>query len=1117
MCVLAVLALGAYLVIRLNVVKGLPWSVNFSVVATLIVTVAVAIFGPVRRLLEWARGTLPLSDTTLANAREDLATALAAGWAQEERVRRINDPWPLPVRWSGDISGKFDEIGEAFTGLPSRRLVILGPAGAGKTALAVKLARELLDARVPGDPVPVLLSAATWTDPSPMSEWVAAQLAIDHPGLAVRVKTGTGDIVPLARSLAASEVLPVIDGLDELPEVRRSEVVAEVNAHGSDNAVVLTCRPDEFRAATATRPIALAPVIELVPLELTDVRSYLAEATEAPLDRWQLVFDAFSADPGGPLAEVLTNPLMLWLARTVYEQGTTEPGELVDRARFSSRDAIEGHLLAGFVPAVYATRSRDRRRGLRCSPAQAQRWLGFLAAWQGRTDSADIAWWRLHLAEPGWSVAVSALRAVLYMSAAWWAMTWALTRRGYWSAGHYNGRGHFRDLLLAGPLGGAVRPLTGPLVTSRGLPPGFDQDVKHFIHIVEGVGPVRIAGAAVVLAVLGLFDADRGPDPQTPRLTFAGLRHAVLRPWAWIAAVAYLWWLSRFHREPIGVIASLWVTQLVLIWIGILTARWVLLSSLTVPVDVSSAAGPVALLRRTRWVYLLLRVAAATSIASIWLWAGATFAIADAGLTGATFVIVAILGSRGGAYPRYLEARFRLAVRRRLPWRTLSFLADAHRRGVLRQSGATYQFRHVRLQEQLAVSYSPWPPPLAPLAAHLRRRVTDVAALIEHRREQWRADTQVVTVDADGVSGVIAVRSPADSLRQEIGAYPGTLVLAAILAVFVICAGFIQWYYCPAGLVLIAMALAAYFWPRLGHYKAGLGFVPRSWSLRTSPDGIEVSQEDVTASVAKSGIQRVQVRRVRNPRGTATEWTALQVRLRPGTTVPFPTWRRWLPVVWLTTKAATGKEPQLEAALHALPEVPLAASLATQRRVTAREYSASGVLTEQPIPWTDAVLPCAAVTAALYVFRQSTLSFFCLVICLVMLTSCLYRLNVRLGTRPLPKGPWSLLITWDQIELEADGEVTWLRPEDVEEADVRALYHWRGRGLPVLTVQLRLRPGVRVPYVSADGWFPVYWKPTLDTSNIPTELIAVLHRFTGGQFGKRLAGLAKLRHISAGG
>ncbi|GGV95635.1 hypothetical protein GCM10015535_63320 [Streptomyces gelaticus] len=35
----------------------------------------------------------------------------------------------------------------------------------------------------------------------------------------------------------------------------------------------------------------------------------------------------------------------------------------------------------------------------------------------------------------------------------------------------------------------------------------------------------------------------------------------------------------------------------------------------------------------------------------------------------------------------------------------MAFLDDAYRRGVLRQTGAVYQFRHIRLQHHLARSY----------------------------------------------------------------------------------------------------------------------------------------------------------------------------------------------------------------------------------------------------------------------------------------------------------------------------------------------------------------------------------------------------------------------------
>jgi hypothetical protein len=56
-------------------------------------------------------------------------------------------------------------------------------------------------------------------------------------------------------------------------------------------------------------------------------------------------------------------------------------------------------------------------------------------------------------------------------------------------------------------------------------------------------------------------------------------------------------------------------------------------------------------------------------------------------------------------------ARTQLAMRRRLPWSLMDFLADAHQRGVLRQAGAVYQFRHIDLQHRLAAARPDWASP----------------------------------------------------------------------------------------------------------------------------------------------------------------------------------------------------------------------------------------------------------------------------------------------------------------------------------------------------------------------------------------------------------------------
>ncbi len=56
---------------------------------------------------------------------------------------------------------------------------------------------------------------------------------------------------------------------------------------------------------------------------------------------------------------------------------------------------------------------------------------------------------------------------------------------------------------------------------------------------------------------------------------------------------------------------------------------------------------------------------------------------------------------------RYTAARTLLALSGHLPWRLTAFLQDAAvNRGVLRQFGAVYQFRHVELQRRLATPVS---------------------------------------------------------------------------------------------------------------------------------------------------------------------------------------------------------------------------------------------------------------------------------------------------------------------------------------------------------------------------------------------------------------------------
>lgn len=77
------------------------------------------------------------------------------------------------------------------TRVPTRRLVVLGDPGAGKTMLLIRLVRSQLARRAAADektatstPVPVLFSLASW-NPSRqgLRDWLVDQLITHYPGL----------------------------------------------------------------------------------------------------------------------------------------------------------------------------------------------------------------------------------------------------------------------------------------------------------------------------------------------------------------------------------------------------------------------------------------------------------------------------------------------------------------------------------------------------------------------------------------------------------------------------------------------------------------------------------------------------------------------------------------------------------------------------------------------------------------------------------------------------------------------------------------------------------------------------------------------------------------------
>ncbi|MBO0747401.1 MAG: helix-turn-helix domain-containing protein, partial [Acidimicrobiaceae bacterium] len=355
-------------------------------------------------------------DDPLAEAARQLSFELRTRLRREEEQRQIHDPVPLPVRWHAApstlidswanirmakpgepagpvrLEGRLDEIVSVYRRIPSGRLVVLGRAGSGKTILTMRFVLGLLDDSSSTDPVPVIFSVGSWHPAAtPLRDWLIEQLLRDHPGLAA---PGPGGSTLAAALVETGRILPVLDGFDEIAGGLHRAALAALNA--TTLPLLVTSRVDEYRAAVeSTDVLTSAGAVVLADLAATDLADYLPRTTRrrgsaGPV--WEPILTEVHERPAGHLAAVLTTPLMVSLARTIYSDTPDhDPAELLDTDRFGTRATIERHLLGSFVPTVY----RHESGGRDYEPDHVEHWLGFLAHHLDRLGTHDLAWWQL--------------------------------------------------------------------------------------------------------------------------------------------------------------------------------------------------------------------------------------------------------------------------------------------------------------------------------------------------------------------------------------------------------------------------------------------------------------------------------------------------------------------------------------------------------------------------------------------------------------------------------------------------------------------------------------------------------------------------------------------------
>ncbi|SCG54516.1 NACHT domain-containing protein [Micromonospora halophytica] len=667
-------------------------------------------------------------------AAQKLGRVVLAQWRHEAAVRGLQDPVPIPVRWrtapseklgdhlhlTGDpVDGSAADLGSfasAFLRLRQRRLVILGGAGSGKTTLAVLLVIELLQRMRVGHPVPVLLSLASWRPRvEHLITWLERQLLREYPYLCVET---------VRVLIQDRRVLPVLDGLDELPAAERPAAMRALNSVlAAGGPLVLTCRTDDYaEAINSASVLRSAAVVQAEPLAAEAVSEYLLEcATPLHQDRWQPLTDALTRDPSSPVAKVLSVPLLLWLCRVVYERATPDrlPGELADPRSFPTAEMIERHLLQALVPSVYpggpqppAQPDRNAPRGWSSLDGdrgheRVSRWFGYLAQHLGQRRKPDLAWWELGTAmRPLPRMIVVGLASGACLGLTVWLVDFLLYMLTY-----------------ADPSRGLMPRLTGGLVFGfvDGLVNGIPAALAFMLIHGWAIRGTALEPSRVRIRIRGRTGQS---DVRSLSEILARARIGLMAGFAAGAGIGFLFGLGNAlqFRNAVGLVAGL--TTSVVFGVAFALGGGLaggLMAWTEAPVDIEAASDPRGLLdlnRRTvffQWLTIGPLFGLVTGLG-----VGVIVKLLNGSLWGVTLVwtfpgglrfgfLTALGGGLGAvlsltAWGQWVVlARIWLPLTRRLPWRVMTFLEDAHQqRGVLRQAGAFYQFRHSRLQDHFA-------------------------------------------------------------------------------------------------------------------------------------------------------------------------------------------------------------------------------------------------------------------------------------------------------------------------------------------------------------------------------------------------------------------------------
>ncbi len=240
---------------------------------------------------------------------QSLHRAVLTHLAQETPPLKMRRTWDVELKVSHHPSVRLTAdrgIIQVFDRL-NGRLLILGSPGSGKTTTLIGLAKVLVSrARTDAEePIPVLLNLLTWKNQDQeIIDWIIEQLQIKY-GIAVYVSQDW---------IQQLQILPLLDGLDELPLNKQIQCVQQINQlfNGDIAPLHLVICANVLSYQKLPERLNLNGAIFLRPLTSQQIQDYLINSRSREL--WHNI------ETDQPLLKLAKIPLYLTMMTLAYEE-----------------------------------------------------------------------------------------------------------------------------------------------------------------------------------------------------------------------------------------------------------------------------------------------------------------------------------------------------------------------------------------------------------------------------------------------------------------------------------------------------------------------------------------------------------------------------------------------------------------------------------------------------------------------------------------------------------------------------------------------------------------------------------------------------------------------------